>query len=85
MLERDMIGHKHWTKGFLCEADVSYLESLDPMRGRNASNNFSSDGTMSYEQIVGDQASDWLTHCEHGVPLHEPCVMCRDVSGSDTI
>jgi hypothetical protein len=38
MLERDVIGNKEWTRGFLCDIDVSYLEAFDSeMRSRTHS------------------------------------------------
>lgn len=77
MLERDVIGHNHWTREFLCEADVKYLEAIDSARTRNLSNSYSSVETTSYEQMVDEDAPQIPSHCEHGVPLYERCTMCR--------
>ena len=73
MFDRDVIGHSRWTRGFLCQADVEYLETLDAKRSRNSS----STDPSSYEQMVEDDAEGVATHCEHGIPLNERCAMCQ--------
>jgi hypothetical protein len=77
MLERDVIGHNHWTRGFLCEEDVKYLEAIDSERSRNLSNSDSSGETTSYEHMVEKDALQVPSHCEHGIPLYERCAICR--------
>jgi hypothetical protein len=81
MLEKDVIGHNHWTRGFLCEADVKYLEAIDSVRSRNLSSSSSSGEASSYEQMVEEDALQTPRHCEHGVPLYERCAMCRGFIG----
>ena len=76
MLEGDVIGNTGWTKGFLCDADVNYLEALDSeMRVHNSSQNLRD--ARSYEELVEDCGAHVPTHCEHGVSLSKECALCR--------
>jgi hypothetical protein len=75
MLERDEIGNKEWTKGFLCDIDVSELETFDSeMRSRKLSN--ASDEPSACIQPLHEDAGEVPTHCEHGIPSNEKCGRC---------
>jgi hypothetical protein len=80
MLESDVIGNKEWTRGVLCDIDISYLEALDSeMRSRRLSN--TSGEASTNEQPLDENAGKLFTHCEHGLPLDEKCGKCPDFTG----
>jgi hypothetical protein len=82
MLETDGIGNNEWTRGFLCEADVSYLEAFDSaMRSRKQSDIHVCDEANTCQPLVEHSGGRMPTHCEHGIPLYEKCGMCRGFRG----
>jgi hypothetical protein len=85
MLETDVIGNNEWTRGFLCEADVSYLETFDSaLRRRTQSDIHECDEGNDYQQLVEHTGGKMPTHCEHGIPLYEKCGRCRGFLSSKT-
>jgi hypothetical protein len=82
MLETDVIGNNEWTRGFLCEADVSYLEAFDSaMRSRKLSNIHVCGEASTYQQLIEEHGEKMPTHCEHGIPIYEKCGICRGFLG----
>ena len=83
MLDGDVIGNGDWTRGLLCEIDVSYLEALDSeIRGGKLSEGASRCKVNPREQLLEEHGDKIPTHCEHGVPLYENCATCRAFPGS---
>lgn len=78
MYETDVIGNNSWTRGFLCEADVSLLEDFDSkMRSGNVPDCSALAGASTYDQLVEEDGAKLPTHCKHGIPVYEECWVCR--------
>jgi hypothetical protein len=78
MLETDVIGNNDWARGFLCDADISYLEAFDSaMRSRNQPDIGLFGEASTCPQLVEHTGGRMPTRCEHGIPLYEKCGICR--------
>ena len=82
MLEKNVIGTTGWTRGLLCEADVNWLEGFDSKMIRpKLQPSHASNEALSHEQVVEAHAGKIPTQCDHGVPVHEYCEVCRAFLG----
>lgn len=82
MLETRVVGNKEWAMGFLTEVDFRCLEDFDcEMRIRHLQQREGRQKIRTYEQLVEEQGDRVPTHCEHGIPLHRKCGICRALLG----
>jgi hypothetical protein len=82
MLETNVIGDREWTRGFLSQADVRFLEEVDcEIRIRCLQQSQGYNKVKTYEQLVEQDGNKIPTHCEHGIPLTRKCGVCRALLG----
>lgn len=82
MLETHVIGSREWAMGVLTHRDMTYLEDFDrEMRIRSLDQRTESQKAKTYEQLVEQDGSKMLTHCEHGILLYRKCALCRALRG----
>ena len=82
MFETAVVGNKEWTQGFLTAADFRSLEDFDcDMRIRYLQQKQGRQKEKSYEELVEEHGDKVPTHCEHGIPLHRKCGLCRALLG----
>lgn len=82
MLETQIIGNKEWAEGFLTREDIRLLEDFDcEMRIRYLQQRTGKQKVKTYEQLVEEHVDKVPTHCEHGIPLHRKCGVCRALLG----
>lgn len=82
MKASDGTGCSDWTRGFLSEADVRWLEEFDAqLKCRSLKSDAAAGEVRKYQEVVEDDPSRIPTHCEHGIPLNERCEICRAFPG----
>jgi hypothetical protein len=69
MLEKNVIG-------------TNCLEGFDSKTiRRKLQPSYASNEALSHEQVVEAHTGKLPTHCDHGVPVHEYCELCRAFLG----
>jgi hypothetical protein len=82
MFETTVTGNKEWAMGILTAGDIRLLEDFDcEMRIRYLQQKEGSQKAKTYEQLVEQHGDKVPTHCEHGIPLHRKCGLCRALLG----